>query len=72
MSREGKELEWARREGGSVMGQTWERALGHAGVEGNGPWDRAVRSALTSVLAARLASGPGVAGGEGMRGRAST
>ena len=24
MSREGKELEWARREGGSVTGQTWE------------------------------------------------
>ena len=24
------------------MGQTRKRALGHAGVEGNGPWDRAV------------------------------
>jgi len=42
VSREGKELDWARREGGGVTGQTRERALGHAGVEGNGPWDRAV------------------------------
>ena len=35
-------------------------------------WSECVRSALTSVLAARLASGPGVAGGEGVLGRAST
>ena len=54
-----------------------ERGLSRSGPMGErGPvaerWSECVRSALTSVLAARLASGPGVAGGEGVRGRAST